>query len=286
MTTPARALFLVAALAALGASTGCRLGLLGHRSDLDQRPAKRSVPGRETAEETRAQATLEPQEPYWPYRLGQLLLARDSVAQAENALHESLARNRAYAPALALLSKLYYDSGRHTQAIELLEVARSAPGGMPDALHAGLALHYDALGRGDLARGAIAGVGRAGDGSALVYVRLRGDAPDSAAAPASAALRQDGKSAANQNNYGITRLRAGDPTAARRAFQEAIELDPKLPGPYYNLAILEKFYLLDDAAAAKWFRLYRQRSGEDPDSLAQVFVTEPGRQLSERKESP
>jgi Flp pilus assembly protein TadD len=85
-------------------------------------------------------------------------------------------------------------------------------------------------------------------------------------------VRDEPKRAANQNNYGITRLRAGDPDGAREAFQKAIKLDPTLPGPYYNLAILEKFYLFDDAAAAKWYAAYRARSSDDPDGLAHVFA--------------
>ena len=108
-------------------------------------------------------------------------------------------------------------------------------------------------------------------GSAGVYVALRGDAPDSASAAAAGLVREHPQSAVNQNNYGITRLRAGDPEAASNAFLLAIELDASLPGPYYNLAILEKYYRLDDAAAERWFRKYRERATDDPDGLAQGF---------------
>jgi hypothetical protein len=56
-----------------------------------------------------------------------------------------------------------------------------------------------------------------------------------------------------------------------------MDLDSHLPGPYYNLAILEKFYLLDDAAAAHWFQKFQQRSSDDPDGLAKLFEpTNPG----------
>jgi Flp pilus assembly protein TadD len=85
-------------------------------------------------------------------------------------------------------------------------------------------------------------------------------------------LKKNGKSAVNHNNYGITKLRAGEPETAREAFLTAIEIDPSLPGPYYNLAILEKFYRFNDEAAVKWFGLYQERSRDDPDGLIDVFA--------------
>jgi len=190
-----------------------------------------------------------------------------------------------------LLSKIYYDTGRHQEAIEMLEAARKREGGfggaMPPALLAGLALHYDAIDRPDLAAPIVSTLPRPDRelGPTAVYLTLRGSSPDSATAMASTVLDKDSKSAVNQNNYGITRLRAADPEGARKAFMNAIDRDPKLPGPYYNLAILEKFYMLDDAAAAKWFRLYWERSTEDPDGLAQVFQNEP-KKMAGKGEQP
>jgi tetratricopeptide (TPR) repeat protein len=225
-----------------------------------------------------ARSAANPAEPYWPYRLGELELAADSLEAAEESLRAALSRDATYAPALALLSKLYYRTGRHADAVAMLELVRSRPDAFPDGarqiLLAGLALHQEALGRTDLAAQALTGA-RSADpkqaGSAMVYVLLRGEQPDSAAALATAALHADPHSAANQNNYGITRLRAGDPAEARRAFLAAIDRDPELPGPYYNLAILEKFYLFEDQEAARWYQAYRKRSHADPDSLAGVF---------------
>ena len=75
----------------------------------------------------------------------------------------------------------------------------------------------------------------------------------------------------HQNNFGITKLRAGDVRAAREAFLAAIELDAKLPGPYYNLAILEQFYTFDEPAARRWFDAYWQRAKDDPDSLVRAL---------------
>ncbi|HEY6867956.1 MAG TPA: tetratricopeptide repeat protein, partial [Candidatus Eisenbacteria bacterium] len=243
-------------------------------------PASVSGPRGAVAErlEAEARSASDPREPYWPYRLAELDVALDSLPQAESALKAALSRDATYAPALALLSKLYYDAGRSREAVALLEPVRARPEAFPDParqiLLAGLALHEAALGRTDLAGAALAAAGPSDApeaGSARVYVMLRGERPDSAAGPAAAALHDDPHSAANQNNYGITRLRAGDPAAARRAFLAAIDRDPDLPGPYYNLAILDKYYLFEDDDAARWFDAYWKRSHADPDSLARVF---------------
>jgi tetratricopeptide (TPR) repeat protein len=239
--------------------------------------------------EARDQSSVDVTEPYWPYRLGQVYAEADSLARAESALKSALRRDPAYAPALALLSKLYYDARRHQDGVELLEAARTRtaafPDGLPAELLGGLALHYEALGRHDLAAAVAAGAkdGSARQaGSALVYVTLRGDDPDAAAEPARAAVDAEPRSAANQNNYGITKLRAGDPKAARDAFLRAIELDPKLAGPYYNLSIVERFYFFDDGAAARWLEAYRQRSSEDPDGLFKVIGQPETRPVAEK----
>lgn len=281
LSTPALAF--AGVLLALSLS-GCGMSLMGHRA-----PA--ALGGPKVAKATRAnpeppkgfankvaeaaeQAALVPMEPYWPYRIGQLQFESDSFAVAEASLKSALARNPSYVPALALLSRLYYQQKRHTEAVAMLDAARPRfAGGLPAPLAAGLALHYDALGQAAAARTAIATVpeNTREAGSAVVYMRLQSSHPDSAIAPAKAALDHDGRSAVNHNNWGITRLRAGDPEGARKAFERAIDLDPKLAGPYYNLAILEKYYLFRDAEAAKWFGLYWERSHADPDGLAATF---------------
>jgi Tfp pilus assembly protein PilF len=229
--------------------------------------------------EARAKADAAPAEPYWPYRVAELELGRDSSAAAERALTDALKRDHDYAPALALLSKLDYQNGRNLDAIGRLEAARQrasdAGKPFPAGLTAGLALNYDAIDRVDRAAPLAALLpedGSPDERTTRVFLRLRGPAPDSAAALAEQTVKDRPKGAADQNNYGITRLRAGDPDRAREAFLRAIQLDASLPGPYYNLAILEKFYRLDDDGAAKWYAEYRARSNDDPDGLARVFA--------------
>lgn len=268
-------------LAVSVALSGCGLGLHAHRGEptapgatARQVEAPRLTAVQQQLADAREQTALDPGEPYWPYRTGQIYLESDSLARAEAALKSCLARDPLYVPALMLLSKLYYDAQRHDEGVALLEAARARagafPNGVPPALLAGLALHYQALGRHEQAALVVEGAARSGHGeggTALVYVMLRGDHPEAAAELARAALDNDPHSAANQNNYGITRLRAGDPKAARDAFLRAIDIDPKLPGPYYNLAIVERFFFFDEEASNRWLKAYRDRSSDDPDNL-------------------
>lgn len=290
----ARALALVGLLLATAPLEGCSVRMFGRRIGFPARsaeprpekiPSARRLP--ETIAEVREEATLDPAQPYWPFRLAELQVASDSSDAAVASLETALRRDRGYAPALALLSRLDFAAGRHEQAVARLERARADgaafPGGFPSALVEGLALHYDALGRIDEAREALRGLAPGHRGSAAVYLTLRGDTPDSADGAARADVREHPKSAVSHNNYGITRLRAGDPEGARKAFERAIDLDPALPGPYYNLAILEKYFAFDDAAAARWFGLYRQRSSDDPDGLAEALKDAATKDLAEQR---
>jgi len=286
-----RAVVAVLLVAAAFTGSGCGVRSLGRGiNPVNWRPAPRAAVRADAIAEAREHARLAPAEPYWPYRAGELSLQADSLANAESALREALKIDPSYAPALALLSKLQYDSGRHAEAVDLLEAAREAyasrPGGFPPALQADLALHYDRLEQRALAGDAVAKLARperSEQRAAAVYVMLRGSTPDRAAAPAAEALREHPDRAVHHNNFGITRLRAGDVEGARKAFLAAIDRDPKLPGPYYNLAILEKYYRFDDAAAARWFGDYWKRSHEDPDGLATVFGMAPVRALAAEK---
>jgi Flp pilus assembly protein TadD len=108
------------------------------------------------------------------------------------------------------------------------------------------------------------------DGSAVVYLRLRGEHFAESLDVARKAL--DARpSAVNHNNYGIAQLYAGDPESARESFLRAHELDGELPGPLYNLAIVDWFYFFAADDARDWFARYRKLASDDPDGLAEVF---------------
>ena len=292
----ARACLVAATAITLGVSvSGCGFSVLGRHHDVTEKSAAGPARAPQSTSENklaefREQAALAPKEPYWTFRIAQACLESDSTARGEAALRECLQRDPCYQPALSLLSKLEFDSGRHDEAIRMLEAARSGgsacPAKLAPELLADLALHYDAIGRADLAEGVMNSMSqseRRAAGSAGVYLTLRGSDPAPASALAEWAVYDEPHSAVTQNNYGITKLRAGDPKAARKAFEEAIKLDPKLPGPYYNLAILEKFYAFDDAAAANWFKKYRERANDDPDNLADLLEKSGPKELAQKR---
>jgi len=190
----------------------------------------------------------------------------------EAALRAALAADPYEPAALSRLSKILWDEARHDEAVALLEAARAGAPRFPDELALALALHHDARGDVEEADAIAASLERRLDdwargGSALTFLRLRGDSFAAAEAVARHAL-QARESASNHNNLGIALLYAGKPEEARESFLAARERDPALPGPLYNLAIVDRFYRFDEAAARDWFRRYRELSDEDPDGLA------------------
>jgi predicted Zn-dependent protease len=225
---------------------------------------------------------VEPGEAYWPHRMAELYVEADSSGRALSALDRALAADPDYNPSLSLTSKLWFEAGRHAEAISLLEAARARQGELPEALRLGLALHYEAVGRWDESAALFATTSQQ-PSSCVIYHMLRGESFLNAGEMAAAALREDPRSAANHNNYGITRLYAGDPNAAKAAFLEALELDPDLTGAIYNLAIVETFYFFDEAAGRDWFQLYRERGAlEDPDGLSEIFAEADARAVQEQ----
>jgi len=271
-------LFAVAVAATIGSLGGCAVSPPGASRGAgagDEEWKRRLHDHRFVAThliETRTRAAADTTEPYWPHHMAEVYAGIDSTAAAGGWLRESLARDPDYVPSLALFSENAYRMGRHEEAIELLEAARERQGPrFPVPLLAGLAVHYDAIGEVEQVEPLIFRLDAAGAKAVVSYLHLRRADRAKAAEAARAAVAADPRSAANHNNRGITQLLAGDPEGARASFEAAIELDPSLPGPYYNLAILERFYLMRDAEAAVWFERYWALSREDPDALEPVF---------------
>ena len=201
--------------------------------------------------------------------------APTSLPEDEAGLRAVLAANPWNAPALSRLSKIFWDEGRYQEGVDLLESARTSAMRFPDELLAALALHHDALGDTEIAAQLTATLESrvhdwSRDGSAVTFLRLRGDSFATAEDVAERAVKANG-SAPNWNNLGIALLYAGKPEAARDAFLKARDKDSTLPGPLYNLAIVDRFYRFDDDGARDWFRKYRSLSSEDPDGLAALL---------------
>ena len=251
------------------AVSGCSsLGFLPFVGDGAPRTVKPGEMGDALAR-TRAAMQLAPSEPYWPFRLGELCVAADSTMKAAHYLETALDVDPSYAPAASLLSKIYYDSNMHAQAVTLLDGFLSLNPTAPDALRAALAIHLEALGETDRAQAALAGCAADSKDArcARTLVSLGGGDPKVVLETAKRALDADGKSAANHNNYGIALLYAGRPAEAREAFKAALELNDRLPGALYNMAIVETFYFFDESAGRQWFTRYKQYASEDPDGL-------------------
>jgi Tfp pilus assembly protein PilF len=91
------------------------------------------------------------------------------------------------------------------------------------------------------------------------YVELRGDEVARAAAPARAAWRADSTNAVRLNNYGITRLQAGDVAGAERAFRTATAR-PELPDLVQQN--LSAFYRMNSAEGRRCCAHIRNTEGQ------------------------
>jgi tetratricopeptide (TPR) repeat protein len=283
--TPSRLTAWVAMAAIAALLSGCsvlHLGRSGPASDAtaaepDAKPNQKRAHEKSDARsedplvEARRRADEQPGDPWWPYQAATLEAKAGRTADAEASLRKAVARDSSYAPAVSALSRALYEQGRHEEAIRLLAPVREGRVTMSDgeraAVLAGLALHEAALGLEADARETAAGLPRDEAAGVNGYLAVRGTDRDAAGKATEAALRAAPGSAAFHNNRGIALLRAADADAAEKEFLRAIELDPNRAAPYYNLAILERWYRLDAAAAATRFKQYWKLSHADPDSL-------------------
>lgn len=185
---------------------------------------------------------------------------------------------------LSLQSRVWFRQGRHDEAIAALErhrrrsVEEASSTEYPLELIAALALHRAAAGQIEAAEALLDPYYAPGPhwskiGSVLAYVALRSAHPERRGpSAAERALQADEQAPEALNNQGIALLVRGDPENARIRFEQAHALDPDLPGPLYNLAIVEQFYFFREEKARAWFDLYLERSDLDPDGLKSVLA--------------
>jgi Tfp pilus assembly protein PilF len=262
------------ALVCAGAFGGCGFGILGGGPE-PARVEPQDAPKLDVFAQTRAHMQSAPSEPYWAFHLGELYVAADSTAAAIQSLNAALTIDPDYAPAVSLLSKIYYDVKMHPQAVTLLEAYLSRHADAPDALRAGLALHYEAMNDGDKAdatlKSCAADAPEAQSARVLAWLRHNDAA---GMLDASKRALDNNKSAANYNNYGIALLATGRPAEARDAFRSALDIDGALPGALYNMAIVESFYFFDDGAGRDWYTRYLRVASDDPDNLKAHFESD------------
>jgi tetratricopeptide (TPR) repeat protein len=213
--------------------------------------------------------------------MGELYAAVDSTALAVSHLQAALRVDANYAPAVALLSKILYDTGYYEEGVAMLEDFVDRNADAPDALRAALALHLEALGEIEQAQSVLdlcSGSSKEAR-AARTFVYLMGTETPPVLETAEQAVKDNPKSAANRNNYGIALLHAGRPDEARKEFLKALELNDKLPGAFYNMAIVEAFYFFNEEKGREWFQRYRQYASDDPDDLATQLSTDLSRLL-------
>lgn len=231
--------------------------------------------------DARAALATTPEDPGVLHHIAQLYAAADSSDRALTFCERVLAAHPDHHIALSLWSKLQFELGEHDEAIARIEASGARQGALPDALRTGLALHYDAVGRWEESAREFDQVRT--PNSAKVYHVLRGDDFLQAGELATAALEADPHSAASHNNFGITRLYAGEPERAREAFLRALELDSTASGALYNLAIVDAFYFFDEAQGRAWFERYRATGAvDDPDGLTELLAVGDGSSIGEQ----
>lgn len=224
-------------------------------------------------DEIHRQRALEPGQPFWPFQMATWQLGAGDTGLARAYLDTVLTIDPDFAPAVSLLSKIQYDTGQYEQAAGMLQGFLDRNPDAPDAMRVALALHLQALAEPEKSAIYLADCDDQSGAvrTARTFAHLRSEDFQSSLPLAEDALADNPHSAANHNNHGISLLYAGRPEEARQAFFRALEIDPELPGPLYNLAIVENFYFFDTEASRDYFHRYqtvtRDRYAEDPDDL-------------------
>jgi tetratricopeptide (TPR) repeat protein len=168
-------------------------------------------------------------------------------------LRQSLARDRAYAPSLALLTKLMHDAGRSAEALQYFK--KLPLDTLPEPVRLNVALLYADVGNTVQARKLLQGLttGAWADAAEvnLVYLDLVDEDNGVAAKRLEGGLGRFGDTPEAVNNRALALLRAGDVEAGARLLKELAAEHPEFGAAQLNLALLLRHYLFDATGAER-----------------------------------
>lgn len=180
--------------------------------------------------------------------------------------------------ALAREARLRYAGGDIEGAIALIAPLAARPDA-PPAIRVDLAVLKMAYGDREEAKALLEQTIAAHPDCAAAHGNLgllhleNGDLAPAAAA-LTTALARDPERPEFHLNLGIVHRKRGQHAAAAEDFQRALALAPGYAAAQYNLALLYKLYLFDDAAAAAHFAEFSALGGRADPEVALLFASE------------
>ncbi len=191
-------------------------------------------------------------------------------------LEQTLALDPHHAPALAWLSRLYYEEGEIERGITLLEPEIPAEGPVHPEVLTNMALLKLAWGETEtaatlLTRAISEHSQYAPAHGNLGYLHLQNGDLERAASELTRAIELDSKMPEFHNNLGIVHRKQQKFAEAARDFERALNLDPDFREAHHNLALLYKLYLSDPERARNHFRQFIALGGQADAEVQALF---------------
>lgn len=204
-------------------------------------------------EKLRSEAAATPQAAEPLYQMALLHYGNGAHAEALKALHDALARDPNYVPALALLPKLLHECGRSAEGITFF-ARRPAPT-WPEPVRLNLALLYADTGNTMQARKLLESLASspyaASAAANLAYLDLVDEDHAAAARRMQADLARYADTPAVLNNLALVHLRAGRVAEAAKLLREVTERHPEFGEAHLNYALVLRHYLFEEDGAAQ-----------------------------------
>ena len=216
---------------------------------------RRDVPAaRETSlDKLRQEATAAPQAAEPLFQIALLHYGKGAYTEALAALHDALARDANYLPALVLLPKLLHECGRSAEGIAFF--SRDPAHSWPEPVRLNLALLYADTGNTMQARKLLEGLASSpyADAAAanLAYLDLVDEDHDAAARRMQTDLARYAETPAVLNNLALVHLRAGRVEDAAKLLRLVTERYPEFGEAHLNYALVLRHYLFEPDGAAR-----------------------------------